>query len=212
MSDFKNTQEGTMKWTLDSVSKETNHPFLNFYTLHYTVDQADGQKNYQYYVASRKEVDTMRPRTKDFKKPDAVIIGLYKIEDGEVSILMTKQFRPALGTYVFSIVAGLIDEGEDVFQAAIREAHEEAGAKEITDLEILTPISPTSTGMSDEEDAFLMARVVSLENNDLEEFEDISSSFVTLKECQEMFQDPKYTFALNARLWIHYMIARFGVK
>ena len=110
MSDFKNTQEGTMKWTLDSVSKETNHPFLNFYTLHYTVDQADGQKNYQYYVASRKEADTMRPRTKDFKKPDAVIIGLYKIEDGEVSILMTKQFRPALGTYVFSIVAGLIDE------------------------------------------------------------------------------------------------------
>lgn len=44
-----------MKWKLVSVSKETDHPFLNFYIRHYEVEKKDGKHLYDYYVSSRRK-------------------------------------------------------------------------------------------------------------------------------------------------------------
>src|SRR5574344_615876 len=161
-----------MKWTLKDVIQETNHPFLNFFTLVYDVEKADGHHEYRYFMASRRSKENLVCRTQDHKKPDGVIIPLYYIDPQthQIFLLMTSQFRPPLGTYVHSFPAGLIDGNEDPFTAATREAQEEVGAK-ITDLELLAPASPTSSGLSDESNCVVLARVIGYEKRNLEEFE-----------------------------------------
>ncbi|MDD5885744.1 MAG: NUDIX hydrolase [Erysipelotrichaceae bacterium] len=209
MSEKWEENKGLLTWKLEDVKQETNHPFLNFYTLTYEVSKEQQHKIYPYYMVSRKDAKDLRPQSQEYRRPDAVIIGLYRKEKDGISVLLNKQFRPAFGHYVYSVAAGLVDGNESIEECARREAHEECGAQ-IDDIEILTPFSPSATGMSDEANAMVMARVVSMGQKDLEEFEDISSKFVTLDEAKRMMRDPHYIFALNGLLWLHYLLARFG--
>ena len=208
MKDEFEENKGLLTWKLEDVKQETLHPFLIFYTLTYDVTKQGQHKTYPYYMVSRKDAKGLRPLSQNFQRPDAVIIGLYQKNGNEISVLLTKQFRPAFGHYVYSVAAGLIDGDETMEECARREAKEECGAT-IDDIEVLTPFSPSATGMSDEANAMVMARVVSLGKKDLEEFEDISSEFVSLSQVKLMLKDPHYIFALNGLLWLHYLLARF---
>ena len=201
-----------MEWKLVSIDQETNHPFLNFFTLHYEVENNGVSKPYSYYLVSRRSKDELRAKIKDYSHPDGVIMGLYKIDEDtkEVSVLLTRQFRPAIGSYVTSFPAGLLDRNDtDAIEAAKREALEEAGVI-IDDAEILAPASPTSTGLSDEMCAFVLARVVGKAKTNLEDFEDITSSFVSLKELERRLNDPKEFLPLNVRLVCLILLKRFG--
>ena len=97
-----------MDWKLVDVTKDTNHRFLNEYTLHYEVSMGDKTRPYDYFVASRNEPTTLRSITRDYSRPDGVVMCLYEIDSAtqEVSVLFTKQFRPALGAYMTSFPAG----------------------------------------------------------------------------------------------------------
>ena len=201
-----------MEWKLISIDQETEHRFLNFFTLHYEVTDNGVTKPYSYFLCSRRNKEDLRAKVHDYHRPDGVILALYKTDEktGEISVLLTKQFRPAIGAYVNSFVAGLLDEGdESEIVAAKREAEEEAGLF-IDDVEILSPASPTSTGLSDEMCAFCVGRVIGVSHQHLEDFEDISSRFVSLKELKRMLNDPNEFFPLNIRLVSLILLQRFG--
>ena len=166
--------------------------------------------DYEYFMATRHDKDHILPLTKDYSRPDGVTIPLYYVdEEGKISILLTSQFRPAVGRRVTSIPAGLLDEDDtDILEAAKREALEEAGAI-ITDLEVLAPNGTTSSGLSDETNAVVLGRIVSFKEKNLEAFEDIDSRLYGLDEVKEMLKDDKYFFALNVRLMLLYLLERF---
>ena len=42
-------------------------------------------------------------------------------------VVLIRQYRYPLGDYVYEFPAGLVEDGEDMLQAAIREMHEETG-------------------------------------------------------------------------------------
>lgn len=197
-----------MKWKLKQAIKETDHPFLNFYTLVYDVEKKDGHHTYSYFMASRHDSPALLANTHDFSHPDGVIIPLYYKDPktGLISLLMTSQFRPALGTYVRSFPAGLVDNNEDPLVSAKREAREEVGA-DITDLELLTPPSPTSSGLSDECNCVVLGRVIGYEQRELEEFEDISYSLIPLSQVKKEM-DTSF-FALQIRMIVLYLLERF---
>lgn len=200
-----------MNWKLIDIKQETNHRFLNFFTLTYLVTDDNGNdKTYEYYLASRKSKENLLSVTHAYSKPDGVIIPLYYIDEKtkEVSVLLTKQFRPAMGIYVTSVPAGLIEQNEDLSVSVVREAKEEAGAN-ITDLEVLCPSSSTSSGMSDETNAIVLARITSFEHNNLEEFEDIKIRLVPLKDIDKVLNDPNIFMAMNIRLLMLYLKERF---
>lgn len=199
-----------MKWNLKSVTKETNHPFLNFYTLHYEVEKGGEKKPYDYFMASRHEKEDLLPLTKSSKQPDGVTIPCYYLdENGNISFLITKQFRPAIGSFVYSVPAGLLDSNdESVLSVAKREALEEAGAV-LTDLEVLAPSGTLSSGLSDETNAIVLGRIASFEKKKLEEFEDIETLLVAREELETMLNDPSYFFSCTARLLFLYLLLRF---
>lgn len=203
-----------MKWKLKNVKQETEHPFLNYYTLSYDIEENGETRDYTYYMASRKGKDSLRPVTHSYSLPDGVYIALYYEDPSthEISIMLTRQYRPAMGTYITSMPAGLIDEGEtDIFEVAKREALEEGGV--YTDnFELLSPSAPTSSGLSDEMNATVLGRIVGFDKQRLEDSEDITATLVPLKDIEQWLNDPEKLFAVNARLIILYLMARFRLE
>jgi ADP-ribose pyrophosphatase len=203
-----------MKWTLVDVRQETDHPYLNYFTLVYDVEKEDGHHTYEYRMASRHKKEDILPLTHKYDRPDGVLIPLYYVDPKtrEVSVLLQKQFRPPIGRYVTSVPAGLMDPGDtDAFMTANREAKEEAGAI-ITDLELLSPAASTSSGLSDETNAVVLARIDHFTACDKEEFEDISPKLYSLEDVAKMLKDPAYFFASNIRLIMLYLLYRFQEK
>lgn len=201
-----------MDWKLVGVEKETDHRFLNFYTVHYCVTTEERKtKDYSYFVASRNETkEGLRVFRKEFDKPDAVLIGCYQIRDGILYLLLEKQFRPALNADVYSFPAGLVDSGEeDIRKTAERELREETGYT-LNSCELLLPPSPTSEGLSDECNAVVLAELGIQGKEDKEEFEDISSRLYSAKEVKDMLSDSSILFSNSARLLILYLLERFS--
>ena len=200
-----------MEWKLINVTQETNHPFLNYFTLTYEVEKADGKYTYSYFIASRRSKENLVSVTKDYTKADGVLIPCYFVDprNNLLSIIITKQFRPALNTYVHSFPAGLIDKNEDLLVAAKREAEEEVGV-EVDNLEIIAKPSPTSSGLSDEMNSIVWAHVKKFTHTHLEEFEDIGYKIIPFKDLEEYLNN-NFT-ALQIKIISKYLLEKFKGK
>ena len=133
---------------VNQIIKTTNNKFLNMYDF---IGVTKSGKDMKYHVSSRaKEIEDLQIK-KDGIQPDAAII--YAIVKGEEErMVVVKQYRYSIDDYIYELPAGLIDAGETLEMAAIRELKEETGL----DLEII-PCSSymnkpffTSVGLSDE--------------------------------------------------------------
>ena len=200
-----------MKWTYLGSSKETDHRFLNFYVMHYEVDESSVTKPYDYFLASRNENDSeLRAHTGNITRPDAVLIGAYLFQGDDIYFLLEKQFRPSLNRYVYAFPAGLMDkEDVDEISAAKREAKEETGY-EIDHVVRLLPPSPTSEGLSDECNSVVCCRLKKQGICAKEEFEDISSRLYSEDEVYALLSDPDVMFSNSARLLMLLLLERYG--
>ena len=108
---------------IGDIQKKTDTRFLNFYE--FQAVHRDGSVS-PYYVASRaKEISGLKAVTHE-NKPDGVILyGVYGEQKDKVVLI--RQYRSPLGGYVYEFPAGLVEDGEDMMQAGIREMYEETG-------------------------------------------------------------------------------------
>lgn len=87
-----------------------------------------------------------------------VISALLKGKDrAGIETLLVKQWRPPVGKYTIEFPAGLIDAGESVEEAALRELKEETGYTGTRVLSVSAPL-PLSPGLTNE-----CARLVTVE-------------------------------------------------
>ena len=109
--------------SIGQIEKKTDNRFLNFYE--FEAVHRDG-KITPYYVSSRaREIDQLKAVTHQ-NKPDGVILyGVYG-EDKD-KVVLIRQYRYPLGGYVYEFPAGLVEDGEDMLEAAKREMFEETG-------------------------------------------------------------------------------------
>ncbi|MGL5615536.1 MAG: NUDIX hydrolase [Sarcina sp.] len=162
-----------------NVDKLTDCKFLNLYKLNLTNKKGNPKA---YFVASRRKEEELSAITKNHGKADAVMI--IPITEKKELILL-KQYRPAISDYIYEFPAGLVDKGEDMETAAVRELYEETGLKAIS-TELFLKSSYTSVGMSDESVAVVKMTVTgeptSENSEEDEEIEIIKIPIETAKE------------------------------
>ena len=129
---------------IKGIKKQTDNRFLNLYELDATF--RDGSRA-PYYVASRrKDAESLKAATGDRHADGVILYGVYGNQKDKV--VLVRQYRYPLGDYVYEFPAGLVEPGEDMLDAGIREMYEETGLN-FTPVQTARPFF-TTIGMTDE--------------------------------------------------------------
>ncbi|MEG0249761.1 MAG: NUDIX hydrolase [Peptostreptococcus sp.] len=170
---------------ITKIADVYNSKFLNVYEIFYETKLGNQKK---WIVASRKNMDKYKKML--FKEEnieiDAVLIAA--IDENRKSLILIKEFRMPINDYIYSLPAGLIDEGEDLYTAAIREMKEETGLElyEI-DKDSSCKKSFASVGMSDESLAIVYGKARGeISTNLQEESEIIEPIYVDKQKAREI--------------------------
>lgn len=119
---------------IKEITKLTDNRFLNLY--HLKGQNKKGNPT-NYFVASRaKRLEDLKCKTQENPADGVIIYSLYGEKKDRV--VLVRQYRYPINGYIYEFPAGLVDEGEDFHQAAVREMHEETGLN-------LEPV-PVNTG------------------------------------------------------------------
>lgn len=183
------------------IQKKTNTRFLNFYEME--AIHRDGRVS-PYYVASRaKDIPELKAVTGK-NKPDGVILyGVYGEEKDK--IVLIRQYRYPLGDYVYEFPAGLVEDGEDMMEAAIREMYEETGLV-FTPKEAGAYSRPffTTVGMTDESCGMVYGYCSGTPTNTHQEAsEDIQVVIADRAECKRILIED------NVAIMCAYMMMHF---
>lgn len=105
------------------VKQITHNRFLNYYELD-TVKKTG--RNGRYFMASRAENEAQLDLETGSNHPDGVVIFSLFGEKMD-RVVLVRQFRYPIGTYIYELPAGLIEKDEDYRSSAVREMKEETG-------------------------------------------------------------------------------------
>ncbi|PSJ31831.1 hypothetical protein UF10_04245 [Peptostreptococcus russellii] len=170
---------------ITKIAEVYNSKFLNVFEIFYETKLGNQKK---WIVASRKNLNSYKKMLfkEESIKIDAVLIAA--IDESRGSLVLIKEFRMPINDYVYSLPAGLIDEGEDIYVAAKREMKEETGL-ELYDIDENSSCKKSfaSVGMSDESLALVYGKARGEVSTELqEESEIIESIYVDKKMAEEL--------------------------
>lgn len=173
---------------IKDIKNHTNTRFLNFYEL--AAERRNGEVG-PYYMASRaKNADDLKINTRK-NNPDGVIIySLYGEKQDKV--VLVRQYRYPIDDYIYELPAGLVEAGEDMENAAVREMYEETGLT-FTPLhvpEAYTKARFSSIGMTDESCGTVYGFSSGTPTNIHQEAsEDIEIVLADREECQRILKE-----------------------
>lgn len=125
------------------IQKREEGKFITRYDIAY--ETVDKQEKIYEIISRNKALDSIE--SLNGTKPDSVVI-IATDESGE-KLLINKEFRMAVGDWVYNFPAGLIDEGEEPAESAKRELWEETGL-ELYEMEDFIGPSYSAVGFSNE--------------------------------------------------------------
>ena len=123
---------------IHNIEKLTDCKFLNLYHLNAT---SIHNTPVSYFVASR---------AKSINELKIIIYSLYGEKKDRV--VLVRQYRYAIGGYIYEFPAGLVEPNEEFHEGAVREMYEETGLK-FTPLKVDPSFEKpyfTTVGMTDE--------------------------------------------------------------
>lgn len=132
---------------IKSIQQKTHNRYLNYYELEAV--HRDGSVSPYYMASWAKDANHLKAVTRE-NKPDGVILyGVYG--EAKDRVVLIRQYRYPLGDYVYEFPAGLVEEGEEMAAAGIREMYEETGLT-FTPVDASSYSRPffTTIGMTDE--------------------------------------------------------------
>lgn len=187
---------------ITKIIQETQHRFLNLFCM--DVRHRNGEAS-EYYVASRAKSVTDLKAVTHRNEPDGVsIYSVYGEQKDRV--VLVRQYRYPLGDYVYEFPAGLVEPGEAMTDAAVREFHEETGLhlKVIPADDMYTKPRFTTVGMTDEGCGMVYGYASGVQDNRFEESsEDIQVVLAGKKEVRRILKEE------NVAMMCAYMLLHF---
>ena len=184
-----------------SVKKQTNNRFLNMYELE--VAHRDG-KTAPYYMASRVEDPEKTKAVTGRNEPNGVIMyGVFG--ENKDKVVLVRQYRYPIGGYVYEFPAGLVEPGEELTDAGVREMFEETGLT-FTPVDAGCYMKPffTTVGMTDESCGTVFGYCSGPPTNtNQESSEDIQVVIADREECRRILKEE------NVAIMCAYMLMHF---
>ena len=172
------------------IEKETNNKYLNLYKLTYK----NNNNIYDYFVASRREIDDLGCKK---EKVDAVRVVPYFIKNNKIYVVLINEYRHAINKSLYGTVAGLVENNETTETAITREIEEEIGAS-VVSLKKVQKGSYSSVGMSDENIECFYANVEINKEQKLDSNEHITLKIIEFDKLIEFIE--KNSFDLQSAL------------
>ena len=186
------------------IEKKTDNAHLNFYQLE--AQHRDGRIS-PYYMASRaKDIAHLKSVTGK-NAPDGVILsGVYGPEKDK--LVLIRQYRFPLGGYVYEFPAGLIEDGEDMLSAGIREMYEETGLSfQPRESGIYSRPFFTTVGMTDESCSMVFGYCSGTPTNTHQEAsEEIQVVLADRAECRRILKEENVA-VMCAYMMMHFIAA-----
>lgn len=186
------------------IEKKTDNAHLNFYQLE--AQHRDGRIS-PYYMASRaKDIAYLKSVTGK-NPPDGVILyGVYGPEKDK--LVLIRQYRFPLGGYVYEFPAGLIEDGEDMLSAGIREMYEETGLSfQPRESGIYSRPFFTTVGMTDESCSMVFGYCSGTPTNTHQEAsEEIQVVLADRAECRRILKEENVA-VMCAYMMMHFIAA-----
>ena len=165
---------------IGKIEKKAGSKFLSFYEMEAV--HRDGSSS-PYYMASRNDDGSSLTAVTHTVRPNGVTI--YSLLEDKV--VLVRQYRYPLGGYVYEFPAGLVEPGEDIADAAVREMYEETG---LVFAPIASPFSRpyfSSVGMTDESCCLVFGRCQGTPTSiHQENTEDIQVVLADRAECRRI--------------------------
>ncbi|SET00146.1 NUDIX hydrolase [[Clostridium] polysaccharolyticum] len=176
---------------LKQIHKKNEGKFITRYDLAYeTIDEKE--KIYE-MISRNKNIQTLEELQN--KHPDAVVLILHN-ETGD-KVLLNKEFRMAVGKWVYNFPAGLIDEGEEPEESARRELKEETGLDLIKIDEILFN-SYSAVGFSNEVNVCVVGTANGTFQESSSAFEEIEAGWYTKEEVLSLMKEQEFAARTQA--------------
>lgn len=183
------------------ATKLTDTRFLNLYELEAV--RRDGSV-FPYYMASRvPRADGIKAVTRENVPNGVILYGVWGEKRDHV--VLVRQFRYPIGDYIYEFPAGLVEPGENLRQAGIREMFEETGLT-MAPIDVPDYMRPffTTVGMTDESCGTVFGYCTGEPTNAHQEAtEDIQVILADRAECRRILREE------NVAIMCAYMLMHF---
>lgn len=191
-----------------AIRQDTKERFLNFFTL--KIKNRVGTTA-PYYVSSRaKTVDELKLVTRENKADGVIIYSLYGHKADKLVVI--RQYRYAIGDYIYELPAGLVDDAEGLASCAVRELKEETGLDfyPIETEECYNKPFFSTIGMTDESVSTIFGYADGeISEAGLEDTEDIQTMIIDKEEAKRILKEENVALPC-AFLLMHFIASEEG--
>jgi ADP-ribose pyrophosphatase len=177
------------------IEKKEEGKFITRYDIDY--ETADGKDKVYEIISRNSSLNTLDEL--NGANPDSVVI-IATDEKGE-RILVNKEFRMAVGNWVYNFPAGLIDEGENPYESAKRELWEETGL-ELYEIDDFIGPSYSAVGFSNEINVCVVGKARGEFKPSTSTAEEIEAGWYTKDEIREILKTERFAARTQAYCYL----------
>lgn len=175
--------------------KKEQGKYITRYDLTYLTED---NKEKRYEMISRDNNITKFPQLHN-RKADAVVLIIHNKDNSK--ILLNRDFRLAVGEWVYNFPAGLIDAGETPEIAAKRELQEETGLI-LDEIEEIIGESYSAVGFSNEKNICIVGKASGTFQKSSSSVEEIEANWYSKEEIQNLLKTEPFAARTQAYCYL----------